>query len=258
MVKIISFLIVMLLFNGCFNGLRCLRFSYAEKEGSYSTNVVPTQYIAIGDTVHFNTNTYWNYRYDCMDYGDDPELSSLIVDSRNVELYNQGNSVFIVGKKLGTYKASIVGSVYLVRDYVSNRYAVPLTFDIVVESERRNNFRQRFTLKNDFKIDTLLIDKRDNDKNIFDLTVQYSPETEAQNITDIQAHWGLYPFLELDSLKQHNFALLAKHDFGNTFFFRPDTLYKFYYTYVHLSVSENNISESFGRTFILDFSEYAD
>ncbi len=240
--------------SGCFldTGLECGFFTFPEKAGSYTTHQIPNQYVALGDTLYLNINEYWNYEYKCDEYADYPYIDSFIADSREVELHRQENSIFIVGQKTGVFSATVIGTVTLTRKGKKNRYSVPMPFNIEVGTKPRDPQRQRATFPPAGRIDSVIVTGVDSGRKALRLLADFSPEYTSENISDLQANWAFYPVLDIDSLKQMGISLQSKHDFGNDYFFNPDSLYPFYYGYVDVRPGHRK----FGKTFILDTRPY--
>ena len=255
MSKIITLVIVLsFIISGCIfdPGFDCGFIDYPRREGSFTTSHIPDQYVALGDTLFLNINEYWEYESDCNEYFEEPQLNSLIIDSREVELHRQENNVFIIGQKTGTFSATIIGSAELIRDHKKRTEVVPMTFNIKVGSDPGSPLRQRATYSSAGRIDSIRVTEVDMENKALRLTADFSPEYIAEDITDLQARWAFYPTTNVDSLKQMDVPLRTSHDFGDDFYFNPDSLYPFYYGYVEVQPGRR----TFGKTFILNTKEY--
>lgn len=251
MSRFIGLLIIPFFISGCYltNGFKCGFNFLPEEAGSYTTQKIPQQYVALGDTLYLNINDYWEYEYECEDYGNHPDIESFIADSREVELHRQGNNVFIVGKKTGLFSATVIGSVYLKRNRVSNSYPVPMTFNVEVGTTSENTNRPRASFPSTGRIDSIVVSEVRKESKALRLIAELSPE----EVSAYDSRWAFYPATGVDSLKQMEIPLKTIHSgSGNDIFFNPDSLYPYYYGYVQVRAG----SRTFGKTFNLDIKPY--
>lgn len=251
MSRFIGLLFIAFFMSGCYltNGWKCGFNIFPEEAGSYTTYKIPDQYVALGDTLYLNINEYWEYEYECEDYGNHPDIESFIVDSREVELHLQGNNIFIVGKKRGLFSATVIGSVYLTRNSVNNRYPVPMTFNVEVGTTSGNANRPRATFPSTGRIDSIVVSEVRKEIKALRLIAEISPKEVPVHAS----RWAFYPASDIDSLKQMDIPLKTIHGgFDNDFFFNPDSLYPYYYGYVQVSAG----SRTFGKTFNLNTKSY--
>jgi hypothetical protein len=237
--------------SGCLlsNDYKCLGFIFPEEAGTYDTQKVPDQYVVLGEPYHFNINQYWEYDYECEDGPDNPVLVSFMSDAREVELYRQGDNIFIIGKKTGFFSATVIGRVELTRNSSTSFKMVPVSFNVEVGTEHRNTERQRATFSSTGKIDSIIVSEVIQEDKALRLTAEYSLETPESPASG----WSFYPSNDIDSLNLMGIPLQDKRrGYRNTFYFNPDTLYPFYYGYVQI-YDGNRL---FGRTFVLDTTPY--
>lgn len=241
--------------SGCFltNEYNCFMSAFPEEAGSYTTRQIPDHYVALGDTLFLNINEYWKYDYRCDKYADYPYINSFIADSREVELHRQDDNIFIVGQKTGVFKATVIGDVVLTRNSKDRVHFIPMSFNIEVGTRPGSPLRQRATFPATGRIDSIVVKEVNREKKALRILAAFSPEYVKSGFTDLQSWWAFYPVRNIDSLYQMDLPLQTTHaGFDNEFFFRPDSMYSFYYGYVEVQPGQRK----FGKTFLLDTSVF--
>ncbi|MEQ8524172.1 hypothetical protein [Gracilimonas sp.] len=252
-------LLIICFLPGCFvaNGFECsFQFFGPEKAGTFSTYPVPDQTISVGDTVFFDVNQYWEYSYNCEDYGSKPNLGTFITNSENLEFYRQGNSVFMIGKKPGLFTGTVVGGAYLTRNGIGDYYPVFLTFNTNVVTGPVEQERQRARFPSTGRIDSVQILSVEPHYPRIQLLAHYSPEVTINSYNDFSAWWTLSPTLDFKELSKKRFIYDFKDHGGsdNEYYFIPDSLQKIYHGYVEVQAKDR----TYGRTFTLDLSSHLD
>ncbi len=252
MSRVLCLFLIVCFLQGCFvaNDVECFLRFFPTEGGFYSTSDVPDQYLAVGDTLFLDVNSYWDYGYQCEDYGTEPSLNSLIIQSGIAELHRQGNSVFIVGKEAGSTEAMIIGSAYVRRDNSDEIHPVVLTVNIQVGTQPGDPKRQRAVFPPTGRVDSIIVSGEEYPEQMTRLTAVYSPEVVINDYLDLRSQWGLYTRSNTNLLKPYGSPLFTEYgDRFNYVSLKADTLGGRYYGYVQIITAD----KTYGRTFHLDF-----